>query len=128
VNTLTRRLFGSGSRNVPTVAAVIALLTAAPVTTMAVDPGSDSVLQQLAAKISLSDLDLTTERGLQLASERVHHTAVRLCNRLRDMQDLGHHEAFVRCVDQAVASASADLSALAHRDAGLPVASIPASR
>jgi UrcA family protein len=120
MNTHTDRLFW---RSAPSAVALVALLTAAPVTATAADLQSDHVLEQLTMKVSLSDLDLTTDRGFQLASERIHQSARRLCSRLADMQDLGHHEAFVRCVDRAIARASADLSALAHRGGASALAS-----
>jgi UrcA family protein len=128
MNTHADRLFGSGPRATPCAAAMVALLTAVPVTAPTADLRSDYVLDQLTVKVSLSDLDLTTDRGFQLASERIHQTARRLCNRLADTQDLGHHDAFARCVDGAVASASAGLNALAHRGGASALASSPASR
>jgi hypothetical protein len=41
------------------------------------------------------------------------------------VQDLGHQRAFVRCVDLAVASASAQLRALARDAADPALASVP---
>jgi len=96
-------------------AATFALLALAPLSAKTADLQSDLVVERLTQTVSLGDLDLTTERGFQLAGERVHKTARCLCTRLQDMRDLGHHEAFVRCVDEALASA--DLSALARRRA-----------
>jgi UrcA family protein len=108
--------------------ALIALLAVAPVTAETADLQSDRVLERLTMKVSISDLDLTTDRGFQVASERIYQTAQRLCTRLGRIQ-VGQHEAFLRCVDRAVASASAELSALAHRGAGRALAStLPAQR
>ena len=107
---------------------LIALLALVPVRAQTADFPSDQVLESLTMKVSVSDLDPTTDRGFQIASERIHQAARRLCARLqdvRDVQDLGHQPAFVRCVDRAVASASAELSKLAHRGVGPAVASIP---
>jgi UrcA family protein len=96
-------------------AATLALLALAPLSAKTADLQSDLIVERLTQTVSVGDLDLTTDRGIQLAHERIHETARRLCARLQDMRnlDLGHHEAFVRCVDEAMASASADLSALA---------------
>ena len=105
---------------------LIALLALVPVRAQTADFPSDHVLESLTMKVSLSDLDPTTDRGFQIASERIHQAARRLCARLQDVrnvQDLGHQPAFVRCVDRAVASASAELRA--HRGAGPALASIP---
>jgi len=127
MNTQSDRLFRIGPRIAHSATALIALLALVPVTAKTADLPSDRVLERFTMKVSLSDLDLTTDRGFQIASERIHQTAQRLCTRLQDMQDLGHHAAFVRCVDRAVASASAELSALARRHTGPALASIPES-
>jgi UrcA family protein len=115
----------SASPGLRSVTALIALLALVPVTAETADLQPDGVLQYLTKKVSLSDLDLTTDQGFQIASERIHQTARRLCAQVQDVQDLGHQSAFVRCVDRAMASASAELSTLAHRAAGPELASIP---
>jgi len=107
------------------LATLIALLALVPVTAKATDLQLDLVLESLTKTVSFSDLDLNTDRGFQVASERIHQTARRLCTVVQDTRDLGHQSAFVRCVDRAVANASAELSALAHRDARPALASNP---
>ena len=104
---------------------LMALLALVPVRAKTADFPSDRVLESLTMKVSLSDLDPTTDRGLEIASERIHQAARRLCTRLQDMQDLGHQRAFVRCVDRAVASASAELNKLAHRGVGPVLTLVP---
>ena len=105
--------------------ALIALLALVPVTAKTTDLQLDLVLESLTKTVSFSDLDLNTDRGFQVASERIHQTARRLCTVVQDTRDLGHQSAFVRCVDRAVADASAELNALTERGAGPAVASIP---
>ncbi len=104
----------------------IALLALMPLRAMTADLQSEPPLESLVMKVSFHDLDLTTERGFAIASERVHQAARRLCMRLQDVEDLGHRPAFIHCVDRAVASASLELSALAQRGAGPAVASVSA--
>ena len=57
------------------------------------------------ARVSLTDLDLSTPEGAQAARERVRATARRLCGQLIDPLDLGLSAHFVACVDRAVAAA-----------------------
>jgi UrcA family protein len=104
---------------------LIAVLALVPVTAKTADLEPDRVLERLTNKVSLSDLDLTTDSGFQIASERIQQTARGLCARLLYARDFGYQSAFVRCVDRAVASASAELNVLAHRGAGPTLASVP---
>ncbi|MFI4869714.1 MAG: UrcA family protein [Steroidobacterales bacterium] len=77
------------------------------------DPDSRS------ARVSLADLDLTTEAGVRAAQERLHQAARRLCSQLADSEDLGHQPHFVKCVDQTLAAAlrQVALPALVAKDA-----------
>ena len=127
MNTHTDRPHRPGPRIAHSATVLIALLALVPITANTADLQSDCVLEGLTKKVSVSDLDLTTDRGFQVASERIHQTAVRLCTWLGHFQDYGQHEAFVRCVDRAAASASAQLRALAHRGAAPALVSIPES-
>jgi len=115
----------TGSAGLRCLTALIALLALIPVTAKAADLLPDGVLASLSKKISLGDLDLTTDQGLQIASERIHQTARRLCTQVQDSRDLAHRSAVVRCIDRAVASASSELRARTHRGAAPAVASIP---
>ena len=65
--------------------------------------------------VKLSDLDLSTADGQQLARARVHELARTLCSRVAEELDLSHHENFVECVDTAVAKAGERLQALLNR-------------
>jgi UrcA family protein len=65
--------------------------------------------------VKLSDLDLATADGQQLAQARVHEVARTLCSRVADELDVSHHENFIKCVDTAVAKASEQLQALLNR-------------
>ena len=75
MNMHTHRLFRIGSMIAHSAAALIALLALVPVTVGAEDLPSQRVLESHSVKVSLSDLDLTTDRGIQIASERIHQTA-----------------------------------------------------
>jgi UrcA family protein len=71
------------------------------------------------ARVSLSDLDLSTPEGMQAARERVHATARRLCQQLADPLDLDPHAIFVACVDGAEAAALRQIAPpTLARDAG----------
>jgi UrcA family protein len=64
------------------------------------------------AAVSLSDLDLSSEKGMQEARKRVHQTAQRLCGKVVDPWALSHHEDYVRCVDEATTAAVVQLHGL----------------
>jgi len=106
-------LFGISAGIALSVAALATLPALATVTARAEETRPEHVLQILTAEVSLADLDLTTAEGLNLAYERVHQTARRLCTRLQETQSLAHHPALVRCVDEALKGAGDELSALA---------------
>jgi len=65
--------------------------------------------------VKLSDLDLSTADGQQLAQARVHQIARTLCSRVADELDVSHHENFIKCVDTAAAKAGEQLQALLNR-------------
>ena len=65
--------------------------------------------------VKLSDLDLSTADGQQLAQARVHQIARTLCSRVADELDVSHHENFIKCVDTTVAKAGEQLQALLNR-------------
>ena len=115
----------TGSTSLRCLTTLMALLALIPVTAETADLLPDGVLASLSKKISLSDLDLTSDQGLQIASERIHQAARRLCTQVQDSRDLAHRSAVVRCIDRAVASASAELRARRPRGAAPAVASIP---
>jgi UrcA family protein len=57
------------------------------------------------AIVSLADLDLATEKGMQTARERLDETARHLCKQVIDPWALSHHAQYLRCVDEAVTAA-----------------------
>ena len=57
------------------------------------------------ATVSLADLDLSTEQGMQAAHDRIHQTAQRLCQYVVNPWSLSHHTDYVRCVSDAVTAA-----------------------
>ena len=61
--------------------------------------------------VSVADLDLATEAGMQKALERLHATARHLCTLVVDHWTLSHQPDYVACVDQTLASALAQLPA-----------------
>jgi UrcA family protein len=56
-------------------------------------------------RISVADLDLSTPAGTQVARDRIHAAARRLCSQLGNMDDLGHQPQFVACVERTTAEA-----------------------
>jgi UrcA family protein len=70
-----------------------------------------------AKTISFADLDLSTPEGARAAHERLEKTANKLCSQVADELDLSHHANFVKCVDDAMASALPRIEELANRNA-----------
>jgi UrcA family protein len=63
------------------------------------------------AVVSVADLDLATEAGMQVARARLHATARRLCRRVVDPWAVSHQQDYVACVDATLAAALAQLPA-----------------
>jgi UrcA family protein len=61
------------------------------------------------AMVSLADLDLSTEQGMQVARERLDQTARRLCKQVVNPWGLSHHTQYLRCVDDATTAALGQL-------------------
>lgn len=71
--------------------------------------------------VSIADLDLATQKGMETARERVHQAARDLCNKVLDPWSLSHHTDFVQCVDEATTDAVTQLKGrqlLANANAG----------
>ena len=66
-------------------------------------------------KVSLSDLDLATAAGQQVAQERVHQSARRLCAQVSDPTDMSHHDNYLACMDATLAKAGVSLQALVNK-------------
>jgi UrcA family protein len=61
--------------------------------------------------VFIADLDLSTQKGMETARERVHQAARDLCNKVLDPWSLSHQPDFVQCVDEATADAVTQLQA-----------------
>jgi UrcA family protein len=64
------------------------------------------------ASVSLADLNLSTEKGMQTARDRLHETALRLCGKVIDPWSLSAHDDYVRCVDDATTAALGNIQGL----------------
>ena len=95
--------------------AVIGMLSAG--SAMA-DPQPD---QSRSKQVVLSDLDLSTAQGQQVAQERVHQMARRLCSQVADNLDLSHQSNYVACIESAMAKGNVALQALSTRKAATVV-------
>lgn len=60
---------------------------------------------QKSATVSLSGLDLSTDKGLQVAHDRVLQKARWLCDRVVNPWAISHQPDYVRCVDETTAAA-----------------------
>jgi len=65
---------------------------------------------KVSATVSVADLDLSTDKGMQAARDRLHATARRLCEKVVDPSSLSHHSDYVHCVDEATTAAVAQLT------------------
>ncbi len=59
--------------------------------------------------VSIADLDLSTEKGMQAARERVHEAARQLCKKVVDPWSLSHQPDYVQCVDETTTDAVTQL-------------------
>ena len=78
-----------------------------PVVSVAASPAD--VVEQKVTQVSLAGLDLSSPAGVRAAHERLHQSARRLCNELREANDLGHVAHFNACVERAMTLALAQL-------------------
>jgi UrcA family protein len=65
------------------------------------------------ANVSLADLNLTTPEGLRTARERLRVVARRVCAELAHSHELSYRPSFAACVDDTLAGALAQVTALA---------------
>ncbi len=65
------------------------------------------------ARVSLTDLDLSTAQGVRAAHERLHEAARRLCAAIAEDSDVSHQPNFVTCVGQTMANAQIDVQKMA---------------
>ena len=73
-----------------------------------VDPNTTRV-----SNLTLADLDLSRATDVQVARERIHFMAHKLCESLRDPLSLSQHQAYLDCMDRATAGAEPKLEQLA---------------
>jgi UrcA family protein len=59
--------------------------------------------------VSIADLDLSTEKGMEAARGRVHEAARRLCQKVLDPWSLSYHPDYLQCVDETTANAVTQL-------------------
>lgn len=62
------------------------------------------------ATVSVADLDLSTDKGMQAARDRLNATARRLCEKVVDPASLSIYSDYVHCVDEATTAAVAQLT------------------
>ncbi|MGO9950415.1 MAG: UrcA family protein [Steroidobacteraceae bacterium] len=102
-------------------AALIAVCLAVPIA--ALSQQATVVVPTSAAKVSLTDLDLTTSEGIAAARDRLQSTARQLCSQQLDNLDPAHRVDFLSCVDNSLihelqqVSSKARAAILAHNSA-----------
>ncbi len=62
------------------------------------------------ATVSVVDLDLSTDQGMQAARDRLSATARKLCEKVVDPSSLSIHSDYVHCVDESTTAAVAQLT------------------
>jgi UrcA family protein len=84
----------------------LALMTAASLALMvAISSQWPAGAAEKSTIVSIADLDLSTEKGMQAARERVHEAARHLCKKVVDPWSLSHQPDYVQCVDETTADA-----------------------
>lgn len=77
---------------------------------------ADQVGNSVASKkVSVSDLDLATAEGRQVAQERLHQLARTVCSQVIDPTDMSHHTNYLACMDATLAKADVSLQALVKK-------------
>jgi UrcA family protein len=95
-------------------AAMLALSAMASATAVARSSGTPGITATASETVSVADLDLSTPAGMSAARDRVFKTARRLCFGLADPSELSHASNYVKCVDEAVATAMLQVTDRAH--------------
>jgi UrcA family protein len=60
---------------------------------------------------------LTSANGVDIAKERLHQMARRLCSQTADAEDLSRQPNYVACIDDAVSKALSKVQSLAQMQA-----------
>jgi UrcA family protein len=104
-NTLNRPYSGSAYSKLALMAGVSLALMAAIGKQLPASAADKSTV------VLIADLDLSTEKGMETARERVHEAARKLCNKVVDPWSLSHQPDYVQCVDDATVNAVTQLQA-----------------
>jgi UrcA family protein len=64
------------------------------------------------ATVSLAGLDLSTDKGMQAARDRLLEAARRVCDKLLDPWSVSYHPDYLRCVDETTADAMGQIQGL----------------
>lgn len=76
-------------------------------------------------RVQLTDLDLTTPRGRQIADNRVRQAARAVCYRVSETEDLGRSVHIAACIDRVIAQANITMQQLASQTESIQVAKNP---
>jgi UrcA family protein len=90
--------------------ACIALSAVAPLAALA-DPPTAPAPHTLESKVSLTDLDLSTAKGVHAAHKRLRGKAEHLCRQLEDSASFTFRWTYAACVQKSVADAIQQLNA-----------------
>ena len=100
-----RRLSLSG-----TIATVCIVFSLVPPRAAGADPPSPAAAHALQSKVSLADLDLSTEKGMRAAHKRLKRTAEHLCRQLGDGASSTFRWTYAVCVQETLADAIHELN------------------
>ncbi len=101
-----RKLYSPSPEHPTLKVALIALCAIAPIVSAA-EPPPEPAPESITARVSLSDVNLTTPEGQRVAHERLLQKTRSLCSSLevRHPQSLAHHQMYIKCVDETLARA-----------------------
>ena len=85
---------------------------------------ADAAYGARAQQVSLTDLNLSTVAGQEVARERLHQMARRLCAQEEDELDLSHQTNYVKCVEAATAKTLPHLDAMIRSATAIRTAAI----
>lgn len=103
------RCLGSPQTAIRT-AILTTLFAMAPIAVIA-DQHASTATDTLVARVSLADLDLSTEEGKRAARDRLHTMAQRLCAELADSRAPSYQPDLIACADESLAGALRQIDA-----------------
>jgi UrcA family protein len=106
----TQRHLQCPSSSAVIAAACIAISAVAPLAAFA-DPPAVPATHTLESKVSLADLNLSTEKGLRAAHKRLERKAEHLCRQLWDSTSATFRWTYAACVKETLAEAGQRLNA-----------------